>query len=70
MTPFDYVEWAQPDGPAKRLSPSEFLAIPLTTRVKALLGQHLRFVEAGKELHASVALDRIARASAAASTDA
>lgn len=59
--PFDGVVVAE-SGVRKRLTPKEFLALPLPVRVLALLDDSLEFLQDGKPVDRKQALDALRRA--------
>jgi hypothetical protein len=59
--PFDHVVLAD-SGVRRRLSPVEFLALPLPVRVLALLDDSLEFLQDGRPVDRRQALDALRKA--------
>ncbi len=56
LTGFDRVTRILPTGGTRDLTREEFAALPLSERIKAILGKQLRFYRDGKEIPAKEAL--------------
>jgi hypothetical protein len=59
--PFDSVVLTD-GGARRRISPAEFLALPLPVRILALLDDSLEFLQDGKPVDRQQALDALRRA--------
>ena len=59
--PFDGVVLAA-EGMRKRLTPVEFLALPLPVRILALLDDNLEFLQDGRPVDRQLALQALRRA--------
>ncbi len=57
-TGFDRATLALPSGEVRRLTREQFEAMPLSERVRAMLGKSLKFYRGNKEIPIKEALDR------------